>query len=75
MQQSGHNDFMPQYMRQASSGRQVGPGRSGKGNRAPPPKKIIPTTFETKIELKKSDNAWVRPSEKPVDGEDQVLLV
>lgn len=56
-------DFMPPFMQKGSSGRQVGMNRSGKGGRAAPPKRIIPTSFETKVELKKSDNAWVRPSE------------
>ena len=53
---------MPTYMK-GSAGRQIGMSRSGKGGRAPPLKKIIPTNFEAKVELKKSENAWVRSSE------------
>lgn len=55
-------DFMPTFMQKGSAGRQIGMSRSGKGGRAPPPKKIIPTNFEAKVELKKSENAWVRSS-------------
>ena len=60
-------DFMPTFMQKGSTGRQIGMSRSGKGGRAPAMKKIIPTNFEAKVELKKSDNAWVRPSEASKD--------
>lgn len=60
-------DFMPTFMQKGSSGRQIGPSRSGKGSRTAAPKRIIPTSFEAKVELKKSDNAWVRTSEVSAD--------
>jgi len=60
-------DFMPAFMQKGSNGRQVGMSRSGKGGRGPAVKKIIPSNFEAKVELKKSDNAWVRPSEVSKD--------
>ena len=66
---------MPKFMRQGSGGRQAGMSRSGKGGRLAPPKKIIPTNFDTKVELKKSENAWVRSSEKtkePVGEESEI---
>ena len=58
---------MPAFMQKGSNGRQVGMSRSGKGGRGPAVKKIIPSNFEAKVELKKSDNAWVRPSEVSKD--------
>ncbi len=66
---------MPQFMRQSSGNRQIGSGRGGKGSRTLPAKKIIPTSFETKVELKKAENAWVRPSEKVTEGQEQPIDV
>ena len=60
-------DFMPSFMQKGSNGRQVGMSRSGKGGRTPAVKKIIPSNYEAKAELKKSDNAWVRSSEVSKD--------
>eukprot|EP00794_Sanderia_malayensis_P015465 gene15465-17049_t len=71
---SGHLDLLPNYMRQNSGNRQAGSGRGGKGPRTVPTKKIIPSSFE-KVSLKKSENAWVRPSEltRELTGEEQAL--
>ena len=66
---------MPSFIRQGSGGRQIGTSRSGKGGRnAPPPKKIIPTSFETKVELKKAENAWVRHPEKQGDIDEETKI-
>jgi len=65
---SSANDFMPNFMRQASGGRSSGGGksRSGRGSAGPGsrPQKVIQLPSFEKVELKKSENAWVRPSEK-----------
>lgn len=61
---------MPTFMRQASGGRSSGGGSRSKDRRGPPsmggskPQKIIQIPQYEKMELKKSDNAWVRPKEK-----------
>ena len=62
---------MPTFMRSHSSGGAGGKSRSGgsgsRGGRAPPPgkpQKIIQAPAFEKIELQRSENAWVRPSEK-----------
>lgn len=74
---SNSNDFMPTFMRQASGGRQSGGSRS-KDRRGPPsmggsrPQKVINLPQFEKLELKRSENAWVRPAEKTKElSEDQ----
>ena len=71
------NDFIPGYMKQVSGGRSSGGGRSGKerdrrvgsggGNSGSTSsgqqKKIVNIPQFEKIELHKSENAWVRPAE------------
>jgi len=74
------NDFMPVFMRSQSGGgggRSSGGGRS-KDRRGPPPsggggnpKKIIHVPKFAEVELQKSDNAWVRPSEKAKELSDE----
>ena len=67
---------MPNYMQKGSGGRQVGMSRSGKGGKTIPPKRIIPTNFEAKVELKRGENAWVRSSEVAKDiPDEEVCLV
>ncbi|KAK3721609.1 hypothetical protein QZH41_008287, partial [Actinostola sp. cb2023] len=66
----GGVDFMPSYMRPAGRPNQSNVPRSGKGR--PPPKKIM-HTIEQKVELVKTENRWVRPSEqtKSLGDDDQ----
>ena len=63
---------MPGFMRQPSGGRSNSNSRGSKGGRAPggmggkQPKVIQMPQFE-KVELKRSENAWVRPSDQDKD--------
>ena len=64
---------MPNFMRQQSGGGKSSGGNRSQGRRGPqsmggnrPPKVIQLPQFE-KLELKKSENAWVRPSEASKD--------
>jgi len=74
---------MPPFMRQASGGNKSSGGRGSKDRRGPPsmggnrPQKIIQIPQFEKLELTKSENAWVRPSEakKDLSTEDQEMDV
>ena len=61
---------MPQFMRHSSGGGRSSGGNRSKDRRGPAsqsgnrPQKIIQMPQFEKLELKKSENAWVRPSEQ-----------
>lgn len=71
---SAANDFMPTFMRQSSGGRNSSSGnrnnrdRKGGSQTGPSkPQKIIHAPQFEKVELKKTENAWVRPSSQTKD--------
>ena len=75
---------MPTFMRQPSGGgRSAGGGnRSSKGGRAPgsmggKPQKVIQLQHFEKPELKRAENAWVRPSdqEKELPEDEKAMKV
>ncbi|XP_066928112.1 eukaryotic translation initiation factor 4 gamma 3-like isoform X2 [Clytia hemisphaerica] len=76
-----NNDFMPNFMRQSSGGRSSGGGRSSKSDRRGPPsmggkpQKIIQLPQFEKLELKRSENAWVRPSDQDKDLPEELKVM
>jgi len=74
---SAANDFMPTFMRQSSGGRNSTSGnrnsRDRKGGSQAgqvKPQKILHVPQFEKVELKKAENAWVRPSAQTKDMSD-----
>ena len=65
---------MPTFMRQSSGGRNSTGGdrssrerKGGSQSNQPRPQKVIQAPQFENVELNKSENAWVRPSEKTKD--------
>lgn len=71
---------MPQFMRSTSGGRSSSGGRSkgsGGGRGGGRPQKVIQAPVFQKVELKKSENAWVRPKDqdKELPEEEKITKV